>query len=218
MESLMNPTVLTRTMVVKNEGDDRCPHLGHAPVMSLADRFRQIKSRLEATEGRRVSEREISRRCGLEETHFTKILKRLDSNPNADIEQETLHKIAVGTNTSVQWLLSGEGPESASETVFVPDERYPNRAQVLAMFQKVDPRARKWLASMELSGTDMRPEEWAKLLFNKEAEFQLMDRDPAAAQAEVQKRRDAAMALADADAAALERKRAELKARKARGG
>jgi len=77
MESLMNPTVLTRTMVVKNEGDDRCPHLGHAPVM---------------------------------------------------------------------------------------------------------------------------------------------DRDPAAAQAEVQKRRDAAMALADADAAALERKRAELKARKARGG
>jgi AraC-like DNA-binding protein len=86
-------------MVVKNEGDDRCPHLGHAPVMSLADRFRQIKSRLE------VSEREISRRCGLEETHFTKILKRLDSNPNADIEQETLHKIAVGARgMQVFWL------------------------------------------------------------------------------------------------------------------
>lgn len=175
------------------------------PVETISDR---IRSSL-ATRG--WSMRELDRRAEIAEGHTERILARDPERAGAG----TLAKIAGALGVTLDWLVRGVG---SSETVFVPDERYPNRAGVLAMFQKVDPRARKWLASMELSGTDMRPEEWAKLLFNKEAEFQLMDRDPAAAQAEVQKRRDAAMALADADAAALERKRAELKARKARGG
>lgn len=52
----------------------------------------------------------MSEGCGLKRTHIGILLRRLQTDPQASSESETLGKIAKGSGVSLAWLVGGEGP------------------------------------------------------------------------------------------------------------
>ena len=64
------------------------------------------------------SQRELSRRAGIADTHVGTILRKLAIDPNYSVETKTLRKLAEAAGVSVSWLLTGEGePEATLATV-----------------------------------------------------------------------------------------------------
>lgn len=55
------------------------------------------------------SQRELSRRAGLGETHVGLILRAAKKNPTHSVELKTLQGIAAAAGVSLAWLSSGEG-------------------------------------------------------------------------------------------------------------
>lgn len=55
------------------------------------------------------SQRELSRRAGLGETHVGLILRAASRNPEHSVELRTLQGIAAAAEVSLAWLSSGEG-------------------------------------------------------------------------------------------------------------
>lgn len=81
-----------------------------AVTTTLAERIEWI------LKTRGISGRELARRAGLREPHVSVALRRLRENPSADIEAETLRKLAKGGAVSARWLLTDEGkPDDADE-------------------------------------------------------------------------------------------------------
>lgn len=63
------------------------------------------------------SQRELSRRAGLGETHVGLILRAAKKNPTHSVELKTLQGIAAAAGVSLAWLSSGQGsPELDGDT------------------------------------------------------------------------------------------------------
>lgn len=89
----------------------------------LADRIRWILAKREWTA------RELSRRAGLQETHISSILRRLDADPEYSIALSTAVSIADASDISIEWLAKGEGPaETTSGSRLDP---YPLRQRAI---------------------------------------------------------------------------------------
>lgn len=106
---------------------------------ALARRIEQILKK------RDISQRELSRRSGLKETHVGMILTRLKKNPGADIERETLAAIAKGGETSLTWLAEGIGTIDDPAVTYEPEARYSELERVLtARHVGAEVRAALW--------------------------------------------------------------------------
>jgi hypothetical protein len=112
----MTTGVVSTTVVVNNGGcdnkgalNDSGSRLGYPEgVETLADRLEWF------IEDRGISERELSRRSGLQEPHVGLIIKRIKKNPKATVEQPTLIALAKGMGASLEWLATGKGPRPPS--------------------------------------------------------------------------------------------------------
>ena len=72
------------------------------------------------------SQRELSRRAGLTEVHVGQIIRRLEKDPVARIEQTTLDAIARGAGVSAAWLSHGVGtPDSTDASPPAPEDHRP---------------------------------------------------------------------------------------------
>jgi hypothetical protein len=98
------------------------------PVSSLRERLEQARGEL------KWSMREMSRQAGLtSETHYQLIVRRLAAGSSADVELDTVTKLASALERhgySPEWVLHGRGsPKSQSAPARVTEytARYPNR-------------------------------------------------------------------------------------------
>jgi len=57
----------------------------------------------------RISQRELSRRSGLDPIHIGKFLHRARRSPKATLEAPTVASIANGAGVSLRWLMTGDG-------------------------------------------------------------------------------------------------------------
>lgn len=71
------------------------------------------------------SQRELSRRAGLTEVHVGQIIRRLEKDPAARIEQPTLDAIARGAKVSGAWLSHGVGTPDSDDVQTVSDSHKP---------------------------------------------------------------------------------------------
>lgn len=81
---------------------------------------------------RGISHNELSRRAGLSLSHVNVMLTRLNKEPDARFELETMKKLAHGGGVSLHWLITGEGERDLPD---IPNELagdpYPNRARAI---------------------------------------------------------------------------------------
>ena len=78
------------------------------------------------------SQRELSRRSGLTEVHVGQIIRKLEKDPAARIEQATLDAIARGAGVQGAWLSHGVGTPDDTQLPpsTVPDDAQPVNASV----------------------------------------------------------------------------------------
>ncbi len=79
-------------------------------------------------EARKITQRELARRAGLNEPHVGLILARLKKNPEASIEHETLLALAKGGEVSPGWLLTGDGDPAPGVSVDATPHTPPTRS------------------------------------------------------------------------------------------
>lgn len=153
----MTTMVLARTMVVKAACGDERSHVRHAgDVTTLRERLQWILA------DRKISQRELARRSGLNDSQVGTTMTRLKANPNAEIERPTLVAIAKGGQVSLAWLATGEGQPTGGELVVMRDERYPNRAEAVTMAHKLGyaEQAIRDVLLMQLQAEQDPPTRW----------------------------------------------------------
>lgn len=111
-ETVMTTCVLVSAQVVKEDpedrGDTRCQARHSSCVNELLERINYILA-LRAEDGKPMSLRALARAAGLAETHLGTFVKRLRDRPNAQIEVDTLIRIAKAADVDARWLATGEG-------------------------------------------------------------------------------------------------------------
>lgn len=85
-------------------------------AVRYGDRVNPLVGRIQwILDARKISQRELAKRSGLQGPHVGLILARLRKNPKASIEHETLLALAKGGEVSPGWLLTGDGePEKGA--------------------------------------------------------------------------------------------------------
>jgi enoyl-[acyl-carrier-protein] reductase (NADH) len=82
------------------------------------DRPRQLAARLAQTLSLAgISARRLDTLAGQTVGHFSLMVDRLRSRPNADIETETATAYAAVLGVDLNWLLTGDGEEPTEESV-----------------------------------------------------------------------------------------------------
>lgn len=100
----MNATVAANVVVVKrDEADGRADGVHDRGMAGFVERLRW------AMQIRQWSARELARRAGMQETHVSSIIRRLETKPAADIEVSTVVRLARATGLTIEWLATGEG-------------------------------------------------------------------------------------------------------------
>lgn len=93
---------------------------------TLKDRIDWIREVL-GIPGEPLSEREFCRRADLSHTFLTMLMKRLNEDPNANLDTDSLMKIARMARVPAEWLASGD----------VPSRIAPQDDEVLAAAMRV---------------------------------------------------------------------------------
>lgn len=110
----MNTRVRTHGARSKPEAEDQgtgsTPHEGEATQPSgpaiIEATSHPIANRLRGLLIKR-SARDLSKAAGLSDAHISLLIRRLDQNPNADVEVGTLLAIAQTADVSFSWLATG---------------------------------------------------------------------------------------------------------------
>lgn len=110
---------------------------------------------------RGLSQRELSKRAGLNPNHLGTTMHRLRSNPDADIERDTLGALARAGDVGLEWLAEGKGAPDASSEAAV----HPNLRAALDRLRgenRISEQAAAVLVAMgRETPVDMDPETWA---------------------------------------------------------
>lgn len=111
---------------------------------------------------RGISQRELSKRAGLNPNHVGTLLSRLRKNPDGDIERDTLAALARGGGVSLEWLAEGrDSLDSAEPTA------HPNLAATIGPLGGERRLSAEGAAIVLAMGAhtplDLAPETWAIL-------------------------------------------------------
>lgn len=143
---------LVATIVVVNPlSDDSVSHPRNTcGVETIGDRIERLRKE------RGWSQRELSRRAGLAETHVGLLEARFKEDPNNEVELSTLRGIAEALEVTVGWLEKGAITESHVEY----DRRYPNFVATAEFLRdKVPPEVINSVVEV-FHGNDLEREEW----------------------------------------------------------
>lgn len=103
----------------------------------------------------------MSEGCGLRRTHIGTLIRRLREDPEANIESDTLKKIALYSGFRLAWLVSGEGVEKEDRLTDPPmpnrfgvdqSEAWDRRKMIREMNQFVYTNLEPILAMLEAAG------------------------------------------------------------------